>query len=211
MQKCKPLTKMHSEWNRIYPANQPRKNNCSHKINNLKDFRLRLWHNYCCKIVRNQPLRMAFMDVQTAKGELRRMFRGDLLRLVAEQRISNCVVNGGWCCFHVQYKELNFCVSEILKEGCQFEKLRNIRHDEGDVPPCLPSMQEMGASSPEKKTNEFGVYSWNRTARSFFFLGKVIERRKKERGNNLKDLLKKAIMDFADRVKDPSTIFLLGT
>jgi hypothetical protein len=42
-------------------------------------------------------------------------------------------------------------------------------------------------------------------------LGKVTERRTKERGNNLKDLLNKAIMDYSDRAKDPSEIFLLGS
>jgi hypothetical protein len=43
------------------------------------------------------------------------------------------------------------------------------------------------------------------------FLGKIIERRRKERGNNFKDLLFKAKQDYSPRVKDPSAIFLLGS
>jgi hypothetical protein len=42
------------------------------------------------------------------------------------------------------------------------------------------------------------------------YLGTVIERRRKERGNNLGDLLKKAAMEYSKDVSDPSKIFLLG-
>jgi hypothetical protein len=62
-----------------------------------------------------------------------------------------------------------------------------------------------------RKNNEFDVYYRDSLTRSIVFLGKVVERRKKERVNNFKDLLKKAIIDFSGQVKDPSRIFLLGT
>jgi hypothetical protein len=42
------------------------------------------------------------------------------------------------------------------------------------------------------------------------YLGTVIERRRKERGNNFKDLLKKAIKEYSDYVGNPSKIFLVG-
>jgi hypothetical protein len=42
------------------------------------------------------------------------------------------------------------------------------------------------------------------------YLGTVMERRRKERGNNLGDLLKKAAAEYSNRVQDPSKIFLLG-
>jgi hypothetical protein len=42
------------------------------------------------------------------------------------------------------------------------------------------------------------------------YLGTVIERRKKERGNNLGDLLKKAAMEYSNHVPDSSKVFLLG-
>ena len=72
-------------------------------------------------------------------------------------------------------------------------------------------MQGMDSSLPEKKANEFRVYYRDPKTRSIVFFGKVMERRRKERGNNLKDLLNKAIKDFSDQVKDPSAIFLLGS
>jgi hypothetical protein len=43
------------------------------------------------------------------------------------------------------------------------------------------------------------------------FLGKIIERRRRERGNNLKDLLFKARQNYSTRVRDPSAIFLLNS
>jgi ribosomal protein L13E len=42
------------------------------------------------------------------------------------------------------------------------------------------------------------------------YLGTVVERRRRERENNLRDLLKKALKEYSDYVKDPSKIFLLG-
>jgi hypothetical protein len=42
------------------------------------------------------------------------------------------------------------------------------------------------------------------------YVGTVIERRKKERGNNLGDLLKKAKKEYSNYVPDSSKIFLLS-
>jgi hypothetical protein len=38
----------------------------------------------------------------------------------------------------------------------------------------------------------------------------IIERRRKERGDNLNGLLTKAIKQYSNQVEDPSAIFLLG-
>jgi len=151
------------------------------------------------------------MDVFGARSSLRRMCRGDLLKMVAGQRISRCVINDGVCCFHLHYKELNFCVSEIFGESCQLEKSKKVYPDKEKIDLSLPLMQGMDSLLPEKKTNEFRVYYRDPKTRSIVFFGKVVERRKKERGNNLKDLLNKAVRDFSDRLKDPSAIFLLGS
>jgi hypothetical protein len=151
------------------------------------------------------------MDVFEVRSELRRMCRRDLFKLAASQRISKCVINDGVCCFHLHYKELNFCVSEILGESCQVEKSKTVDPDNEEInlsPPLIPGMDSI---LPGRKTNEFGVYYRDSITRSIAFLGKVIERRRKERVNNFSDLLKKAIRDFSDCVKDPSTIFLLGS
>ena len=152
------------------------------------------------------------MDILKIKSELRRMGPGALFELLAKQRMPNCLIGGAPCCFYLRHEELGFCVSEILGQSCQLEKLRNSE----EVHPCpgkvslflpLGEKMEMEAESLEKKTVEFQVWYKERT---ILFLGKVVERRKKERGNNLKDLLNKAMKHFSDREKDPSRIFLLG-
>jgi hypothetical protein len=63
---------------------------------------------------------------------------------------------------------------------------------------------------PGKRAVEFKVYCRDHVTRLITFLGRVIERRTKERGNNLNDLLVKAVKDYSDCVAEPSTIFLLN-
>jgi hypothetical protein len=151
------------------------------------------------------------MDIFGVRTELRRMCRRDLFKLAANQRISKCVLNEGVCCFHLHYKDHNFCISEILGESCQIERLKSTSPDHEKMNLWLPLMEGMNSKWQEKKTDEIDVYYKDSLTRSIVFLGRVVERRKKERGNNFKDLLKKAMTDFADRVKDPSGIFLLGS
>jgi hypothetical protein len=57
----------------------------------------------------------------------------------------------------------------------------------------------------------FNVYYREYSTDSMVFLGKIIERRRKERGNKRKDLLYKARQDYSARVKDPFAIFLLSS
>jgi len=90
----------------------------------------------------------------------------------------------------------------------QFEQLYDEREK---VNFSLPFQQKMETELllPRKKAVEFKVYHGDRLTRSTVYLGKIIERRRKERGDNLKGLLSKAIEQYSDHVKDPSTIFLL--
>jgi len=55
------------------------------------------------------------------KAELRRMRKGDLLRIVLSQKERKCVL-GGVCRFLLEYRRILFCVSEILGQGCQVER-----------------------------------------------------------------------------------------
>jgi hypothetical protein len=57
----------------------------------------------------------------------------------------------------------------------------------------------------------FDVYYRDYPTNSMVFLGKIIERRRKERGNNFKDLLFRARQNYSSRVKEPSAIFLLSS
>ena len=55
------------------------------------------------------------------KEELRKMKKGDLLKMVINQRERKCVL-GGLCRFLLEYRRIIFCVSEILGRGCQVER-----------------------------------------------------------------------------------------
>jgi hypothetical protein len=101
--------------------------------------------------------------------------------------------------------------------GCQVErsvKLDEAHQDEENINCSLPLRYRMGMYPlPPVKTKivEFKVYCRDWVTRSMIFLGNILERRTKERGNNLRDLLIRAIEEYKDRVADPSTIFLLGS
>lgn len=65
-------------------------------------------------------------------------------------------------------------------------------------------------SSPSlrKRAVLFNVCCKDYSTDSTVVLGKIIERRMRERGDNFHDLLYKARKDFSDRVEDPADIFL---
>jgi len=154
------------------------------------------------------------MDILKGRLELQRMIKRDLLKLALNRRISNCLIGGRPCGFLFQYKGSNFCVSEILGNGCQVERseqLEQLYDDKEKVSPLLPfpPRMETELSTPKNKAVEFKIYHKDHLTRSTIFLGKIIERRRKERGDNLKGLLSKAINQYSDHVRDPSTIFLL--
>jgi hypothetical protein len=138
----------------------------------------------------------------------------DLFKMALSRRMSNCLIGGRPCGFLFQYEGSNFCVSEILGEGCQVEKLEQMEqlYDEKEkVNFSLPFQQEMESELllPRTRAAEFKVYHRDHLTHSAVFLGKIIGRRRKERGDNLKGLLNKAIKEYSGHVEDPSTIFLL--
>lgn len=155
------------------------------------------------------------MDPLKIRVELRKMGKTELFNLVTKQKISSCLVGGTLCRFHLHYKEYTFCASEIVGHGCQLEKLKRLEEvhpkDKKTIAsfPFLRNMEKEFLYE-EKKTAEFKVYVKDEITHTMVYLGRVIERRRIERGNNLRDLLNKAITDYSERVKDPSTIFLLG-
>jgi hypothetical protein len=147
--------------------------------------------------------------------ELQGMGRGDLLKLALNRRMSSCLVGARPCGFYLKYKGTSFCVSEVLGKGCQVESLdasEECNSPEEETNFSFPFFQrkEENSALSGKKAAEFKVYHRDGVTRSTVFLGKIIERRRKERGNNLKDLLGKAVRQYSDDVKNPSTIFLLG-
>jgi hypothetical protein len=155
------------------------------------------------------------LEILETKIELKRMKRGDLFKLVMDQRLSNCLVGGMVCGYSLHYKGVRFCVSELLGKGCLVQRLgqwEKFYPDKEIIKDSLPLLQEMGPelTSSGKSPVEFKVYYRDDLTRSIVYLGKVIERRRKERGNNLGDLLKKAIKEYSEYIRDPSMLFLLG-
>jgi len=138
----------------------------------------------------------------------------DLLKIVTNQKIQNCVRISNPCRYYFRYHSFPFCASEILGESCQVERLQQLEEilqkDNGKFlgPPLFQTL-EAGPGFAEKKELKFKVYWKDGLSRSFILLGSVTERRKKERIDNFNDLYKKAVNDFSEQVKDPLEIFLL--
>jgi hypothetical protein len=64
------------------------------------------------------------MDIYKARKELQSMGTGKLLALTLRQKESKCLLNYVCPCpFLLKYKKINFCVSELLHQGCQKEKV----------------------------------------------------------------------------------------
>jgi hypothetical protein len=80
---------------------------------------------------------MADEKIFLARNQLRRMAKVNLLKMALCQKEKNCVL-GGACPFLLEYQCILFCVSEILGQGCQIEKLRLLSSEsaqnQGEVP-----------------------------------------------------------------------------
>ncbi len=152
------------------------------------------------------------MDVLKARNELRRMKQGDLFRMASGQRISKCLVGNRACGLYFKYKRHHFCLSEILGKGCVYEKPQEEHSRNGALRSMLPSvnLRLNGFPLMRQRGAEFKVYCRDEATRSMILLGSIVERRMKERENNLRDLLIRASREFSDRVPDPSLLFLLG-
>ena len=155
------------------------------------------------------------MDILEAKRELQKMPARNLLKMAMDQKLSRCLVGGRTCGHFLLYRGIRFCVSELLGKGCLLERLGEWERffpekDAGNSPHALLPRLDIVLSSAGKNFGEFKVYYRDDLTRCMVYLGTVIERRRKERGNNLGDLLKKAATEYSNHVRDPSKIFLLG-
>lgn len=156
------------------------------------------------------------MDFFKTRHELRQMGIKDLLQMTTNQKIQKCIIINHPCRYYFRYSHFTFCVSEILGESCQVERLHRLeetlpKDKRKFLGPPLFQKLEVGSGLPEKKALRFKVYWRDRHTRSIALLGSVTERRKKERIDNLGDLLKKVVNDFSEQVDDPSGIFLLDS
>ena len=155
------------------------------------------------------------MDILEKRSELKRMSRGSVFTLVANQKISECLIGARACSYSLYHQGIHFCVSELMGKGCFVERLEQweqLYPENEGINGSFPLFEKMETEllSSGKKPVSFKAYHRNDLTRSMVYLGTVIERRRKERGSNLKDLLKKAIKEYSDYVENPSKIFLLG-
>jgi hypothetical protein len=154
------------------------------------------------------------MDILEAKHELQKMRARKLFKMAMDQKLSRCLVGGRTCGYSLLYRGIRFCVSELLGKGCLLERLTEWERFFPEETPhgsyaLLPRLEAVPPLSGGN-CGEFKVYYRDGLTRSMVYLGTVIERRRKERGNNLGDLLKKAATEYSKDVRDPSKIFLLG-
>jgi hypothetical protein len=155
------------------------------------------------------------MDILEAKRELQKVRARNLFTMVMDQKLSRCLVGGRTCGHSLLYRGIRFCVSELLGKGCLLERLGEWERffpegDSGDGSHTLLPRLEIVPPSTGKNGGEFKVYYRDDLTHGIVYLGTMIERRRKERGNNLGDLLKKAAKEYSSQVMDPSEIFLLG-
>jgi hypothetical protein len=66
------------------------------------------------------------MDILKTRSELRKMSKVALFKLGLNQKMSYCLVGGRSCGLLLQYQGSNFCISEILGEGCQVKRLNQL-------------------------------------------------------------------------------------
>ncbi len=155
------------------------------------------------------------MDILEARRELQKIRARNLFKMAMDQKLSKCLVGGGTCGYALLHQGIRFCVSELLGKGCLLERSEEgdrFLPQQGTVPgsrALLPRL-EGGRSSSGKNCGEFKVYYREGRTCCMVYLGTVMERRRRERGDNLGDLLKKAVTEYASHVRDPSRIFLLG-
>jgi hypothetical protein len=68
------------------------------------------------------------MNFRLVKAELRRMGRKNLFKMLMSQKESKCLLDG-LCSLHFEYKGYTFCLSEVLGEGCESEKLKKLEKE----------------------------------------------------------------------------------
>ena len=152
------------------------------------------------------------MDILEGRSELKRMSRGSLFTLVANQRVSKCLIGVKACGFSLQHQGIHFCVSELMGEGCLVERLENyILRKRGSMAssPFLEKWKLNSYRRERSPSNLKSIIEMILPVR-WFILGQLLKEGGKRGGSNLEDLLKEAIKEYSDYVKKTSKIFLLA-
>ena len=96
------------------------------------------------------------MDILEKRSELKRMSRGNVFALVANQKISECLIGLRACRFSLYYQGFHFCVSELMGKGCfvqRLEQWEQLYPEKEEINDFLPLFEKMETEllSPGKK------------------------------------------------------------
>jgi hypothetical protein len=68
------------------------------------------------------------MDFHLVRTEVRRLGKKNLFKMLMGQKESKCLLNG-LCSLRFNYKGYPFCISEVLGEGCESQRLKNLEQE----------------------------------------------------------------------------------
>ncbi len=84
------------------------------------------------------------MDFHSVRTEVRRLGKKNLFNMLMGQKESRCILSG-LCSFHFKYNGYTFCLSEILGEGCEFQRLKKLEQEICEDKERLVSEEEVEA------------------------------------------------------------------
>jgi hypothetical protein len=130
------------------------------RLNSIPEFKI---SNIKMQGCGSNTLQCGFMDVFEARSKLGGLGTPYLLKLVWPQRIPKCLIGDRAYRLYLHHKGFNFCISEIMGEGCEVEKSAKVEEDyqgQYEFSFRLPLMDRngIGPLSPGKKAVEFKVY-----------------------------------------------------
>ena len=68
------------------------------------------------------------MNFHLVRIEVRRLGKKNLFKTLMDQKESKCLLKG-LCSYHFEYKGYTFCISEVLGEGCEFQRLKKLEQE----------------------------------------------------------------------------------
>ncbi len=98
------------------------------------------------------------MDFHSVRAEVRRLGKKRLFKMLTGQKESRCLLNG-LCSLRFEYKGYTFCISEVLGEGCELEKLKKLEQEACEA--------EEGLMSEEKV--EVPLFDWMKSPSYNFY------------------------------------------
>jgi hypothetical protein len=81
------------------------------------------------------------MNFHSVRLELCRLGNKNLFKILMNQKESKCLLNG-FCSLLFKYEGYTFCLSEVLGQGCEIEKLKKLEKEIYKSEEGLPSEEK---------------------------------------------------------------------